>query len=53
MTATDKNRALEKYKLAKVEYNSTINRENPKGDFEKWKAFCNAKKECMLLGIII
>lgn len=48
-----KNAALQAYKLAKSEYTSTVNKENLKGDFEKWKIFCDAKAECMRLGVIL
>ena len=39
-------KALEIYKEAKMNYLQDMNEEN-------WIAFCDAKKECMLLGIII
>ena len=48
-----KEMALQAYKLAKAEYNKTVSRENIKGDFEKWKIFCDAKAECMRLGVIL
>lgn len=38
--------ALENYKTAKAEYLANTNNEN-------WIKFCNAKKECMLLGVRI
>lgn len=45
--------ALGTYKLAKMEWMETVSRENIKGDFEKWKAFCGAKADCMKLGVRI
>lgn len=31
----------------------TVTRENIKGDFEKWKIFCERERDCMLLGVRI
>ena len=42
----NKEKALNNSKTAKREY-----LENPSG--EKWTMFCNAKRECMLLGVRI
>lgn len=46
MLATDKAKALEIYKEAKKAYFE--NRTN-----ENWITFCNAKRNCMLLGVRI
>jgi len=43
---TDKDKALNNYREAKIAY--LENRTN-----ENWVKFCNAKRECMLLGIRI
>ena len=43
---TDKERALNNYKEAKENYLSNMTNEN-------WKAFCDAKRVCMLLGVRI
>lgn len=48
-----KKNALQAYKEAKAAYAATITRENIKGDFEKFKAFTDAKRNCMRLGVII
>lgn len=48
-----KAKALATYKLAKAAFAETVSRENIKGDPEKWIQFCEAKKACMLLGVII
>lgn len=48
-----KKNALQAYKEAKAAYAATITRENIKGDFEKFKAFKDAERACMMLGIII
>lgn len=50
---TKKTEALARYKEAKKEYMGTISKENIKGDFEKFKVFCDRKKECMQLGVRI
>lgn len=47
---TAQEKALNCYKIAKIEFTKTITKENPRGDFEKWKAFCCAKADCMKLG---
>lgn len=47
---TKKNEALEAYKLAKAEFMATVTKENIKGDWGKWVAFCEQKKNCMKLG---
>lgn len=47
---TKKNEALESYKLAKMEFMATVTKENIKGDWGKWVAFCECKKICMKLG---
>ena len=49
----NKKRALQAYKTAKSEYAATITKDNIKGDFEKFKAFVDAKRACMMLGVII
>lgn len=47
MTLTDqKAKALETYKAAKVNYLENMSEEN-------WKRFCEAKRNCMMLGIRI
>ena len=46
MKATNKNDALMNYKEAKSNYLNN-------GSNENWIMFCNAKRECMLLGIRI
>lgn len=43
---TDKNKALDNYKEAKENYLTNRTDEN-------WKKFCEAKRNCMLLGIRI
>lgn len=43
---TEKTNALEAYKQAKEEYLKNSNNEN-------WKKFCDAKKACMYLGVMI
>ena len=48
-----KKNALQAYKEAKAAYSATITSENIKGDFEKFKAFADAKRNCMRLGVII
>lgn len=35
------------------EWAETRTAENIKGDFEKWKALCERKADCMRLGVII
>lgn len=45
--------ALNTYKIAKIEWMNTVSKDNIKGDFEKWKIFCDAKRDCMKLGIRI
>lgn len=45
--------ALTAYKAAKADFLATVTKENIKGDWEKWKAFCIAQKNCMLLGVRI
>lgn len=47
---TSQETALNAYRLAKAEFMATVTKENIKGDFEKWKIFCNAKADCMKLG---
>ena len=49
----NKKNALQAYKEAKATYLATITRDNIKGDFEKFKAFTDAKRNCMKLGVII
>lgn len=48
-----KKNALQAYKAAKMEYAATITKDNTKGDFEKFKVFVDAKRACMMLGVII
>ncbi len=48
-----KSDALKLYQIAKAEFMATVNKENRKGDFEKWKTFCETKRNCMLLGVRI
>lgn len=43
---TNKEKALENYKIAKKSYLEDMTREN-------WIKFCEAKKICMLLGVRI
>lgn len=45
--------ALAAYKLAKVAFMKTVSNENVKGDFSKWKNYCDAKAVCMRLGVRI
>lgn len=45
--------ALQAYKEAKAAYAATITKDNIKGDFEKFKAFTDARRNCMMLGVII
>lgn len=47
---TSQETALNAYRLAKADFMATVTKENIKGDFEKWKIFCNAKADCMKLG---
>lgn len=42
----EKAAALETYKSAKTRYLETM-------DKEDWKKFCDAKRNCMMLGVII
>lgn len=46
MIKTDKVKTLEKYKQAKKNYFEEQNETN-------WKAFCEAKRDCMRLGVRI
>ena len=46
MKATSKNETIENYKRAKENYLNN-------GTNENWKKFCDAKRECMLMGIRI
>lgn len=48
-----KKQALQAYKMARAAWMETATDENIKGDFEKWKIFCDAKRYCMKLGVII
>lgn len=50
---TAKNETLAVYKLAKAAFMETVSRDNIKGDAKKWAEFCEAKRNCMLLGIRI
>lgn len=50
---TRKAEALELYKSAKADFLQTVTRENPKGDFEKWKIFCKRESDLMMLGVRI
>lgn len=45
--------ALNAYKAAKMAWMETVTKENIKGDFEKWKIFCDAEAGCMRLGVRI
>lgn len=46
-----KSEALAVYKLEKAAFMETVSRENIKGDATKWAKFCEAKRNCMLLGV--
>lgn len=48
-----KTSALEAYREARDDWFATVSRKNLHGDQEKWIAFCDAKKNCMLLGVRI
>lgn len=48
-----KSNAKVAYIKARNEWPDTRTVENMKGDFEKWKAFCERKRDCMLLGVRI
>lgn len=48
--STAREKALNAYKLAKIDFLSTVTKQNIKGDFEKWKIFCNARLDCIKLG---
>lgn len=48
-----KTKALNEYKASKKEWLDTVTKDNIKGDFEKWKILCNAKVNCMRLGVRI
>ena len=48
-----KNNAKAAYIKARNEWSDTRTVENMKGDFEKWKAFCERKHDCMFLGVRI
>ncbi len=50
---TSKKDALAAYKVAKMAFMETISKENIKGDAAKWAEFCEAKRNCMLLGVRI
>ena len=50
---TKKAHALIAYKAAKNDFLQTVTRENIKGDFDKWKIFCERERDCMLLGVSI
>lgn len=50
---TAKNEALTIYKMAKTAFIKTVSRENIKGDAKKWAEFCNAKADCIRLGVRI
>ncbi len=44
---------LTTYQTAKAAWLETVTADNIKGDFEKWKALCRAKADCMKLGVRI
>ena len=46
-----KNDALKLYQLAKADFMATVSKDNTKGDFEKYKVFCDRKADCMRLGV--
>lgn len=48
-----KETALKAYMEAKAEWIDTVTTDNIKGDSEKWKILCNAKKDCRMFGILI
>lgn len=48
-----KTEVLEVYKQTKADFSKSVTRENIKGDTKKWVEFCNAKAECMRLGVRI
>ena len=48
-----KNDALKLYQLAKADFMATVSKDNIKGDFEKYKVFCDRKADCMRLGVRI
>ena len=48
-----KSNAKAAYIKARNEWENTRTTEDIKGDFEKWKAFCERKRDCMLLGVRI
>ena len=47
----NKRTALENYKAAKKKYLENMDFKNPND--ENWKAFCEAKRTCILLGVRI
>lgn len=50
---TRKDDAKAAYIKARDEWTDTRSAENINGDFEKWKIFCDKKRICRLLGVII
>lgn len=48
-----KEAALGAYRIAKMAWMETVSKGNLKGDFEKWKILCDAKADCMRLGVRI
>lgn len=48
-----KEKSIKSYKLAKIEWMKTVSKNNIKGDFEAWKILCDAKADCMRLGVRI
>ena len=48
-----KSNAKAAYIKARNEWENIRTIEDIKGDFEKWKAFCERKRDCILLGVRI
>lgn len=48
-----KSNAKAAYIKARNEWENIRTTEDIKGDFEKWKAFCERKRDCILLGVRI
>ena len=46
-----KSNAKAAYIKARNEWENIRTIEDIKGDFEKWKAFCERKRDCILLGV--
>ncbi|MFQ9515303.1 MAG: hypothetical protein ACLRZ9_05690 [Eubacterium sp.] len=50
---TKQSDALNAYKSVKLAFMETVTKNNIKGDFQKWKEFCDAKAVCCRLGVRI